>query len=53
VRCGTDESAVARSFAAELIERGDGEHDRFWNDWSEIVITGGTAWMLADLEPED
>src|SRR5579863_10078135 len=32
-RCGTDPSATARSFAADIINRGEGERDRFWNDW--------------------
>src|SRR5579872_747865 len=48
MRSGTDVAAVARSFAAELIERGAEERDRFWNDWAETMITGGTAWLLAD-----
>ena len=52
LRCGSDIAAVARSFAAELIERGADERDRFWNDWAENLITGATAWLLADLEPE-
>jgi type IV secretion system protein VirD4 len=46
--CGTDPAAVARSFAAEIIERGEAERDRFWNDWAETMITGATAWLLAD-----
>jgi type IV secretion system protein VirD4 len=46
-RSGTDPAAIARSFAAELIERGD-ERDRFWNDWAETMITGGVAWLLSD-----
>jgi type IV secretion system protein VirD4 len=45
---GTDPAAIARSFAAELIERAPDERDRFWNDWAETVITGGLAWLLAD-----
>ncbi len=52
-RCGTDPAATARSFAAELIERGMDERDRFWNDWSETMIAGGTAWLLADCPPEE
>ena len=47
LRSGSDIAAVARSFAAELIERGE-ERDRFWNDWGENLITGGICWMLAD-----
>ena len=31
-RCGTEPAATGRSFAAELIERGTNERDRFWND---------------------
>lgn len=50
--CGTDMAAVARSFAAELIERGSDERDRFWNDWSETMIAGGCAWLMADCPPE-
>jgi type IV secretion system protein VirD4 len=51
-RCGTDPAAIGRSFAAELIERGADERDRFWNDWSETLITGGVTWLLADCPPE-
>src|SRR5262249_37072277 len=47
-RCGTDIAAVARSFAANLIERGMEERDRFWNDWAETMITGGIAWLIGD-----
>jgi type IV secretion system protein VirD4 len=50
-RGGTDSGAMARSFAAELIERGEHERDRFWNDWAETMITGGVAWLLADRPP--
>src|SRR5579872_796401 len=35
MHCGTDIAALARSFAAELIERTGNERDRFWNDWAE------------------
>jgi type IV secretion system protein VirD4 len=52
-RCGTDPAATGRSFAAELIERGVDERDRFWNDWSETMIGGATAWLLADCPPEE
>ena len=52
-RCGTDPAATGRSFAAELIERGADERDRFWNDWSESMIGGGTAWLLADRPAEE
>jgi len=52
-RCGIDPSATARGFAAELIERSPGERDRFWNDWSETMIAGATAWLLADQPAEE
>jgi type IV secretion system protein VirD4 len=52
-RCGTDPAVTGRSFAAELIERGADERDRFWGDWSETMIAGGTAWLLADRPPEE
>jgi type IV secretion system protein VirD4 len=48
VYSGTDPAAIARSFAAELIERSENERDRFWNDWAETMITGAVAWLLAD-----
>ena len=53
VRSGGDLAAVARSFAAEIIERGVDERDRFWNDWAETMVTGGIAWLLADRPPEE
>lgn len=52
-RCGTDPAATARAFAAELIERSANERDRFWNDWSETMIAGAVAWLLADRPAED
>jgi type IV secretion system protein VirD4 len=52
-RCGTDPAATARSFAADLIERGAAERDRFWNDWAETLIAGSTAWLLADRPVEE
>jgi len=52
VRNGTDCAAIARSFAAELIERGFQENDRFWNDWSETMLTAGVTWLLADRPAE-
>jgi type IV secretion system protein VirD4 len=52
-RCGTDFAAIGRSLAAEIIERGPEERERFWNDWAEIVISGATAWLLADRPPEE
>lgn len=53
VRCGSEPAAIARSFAAELIERGEAERDRFWNDWSETLIAGGLAWLLANRPLEE
>jgi type IV secretion system protein VirD4 len=53
IRCGTDPAATARSFAAELIERSGDERDRFWNDWSETMIAGATAWLLADCPSKE
>ena len=53
LRCGSDPVAIARSFAAELIERPESERDRFWNDWAETMITGGIAWMITDCQPEE
>src|ERR1035441_7939319 len=52
-RCGTDPAATGRSFAAELIERGSDERDRFWSDFSESTIGGATAWLLADRPAEE
>ncbi len=52
-RCGSEPAALARGFAADLIERGTSERDRFWNDWAETMISGGTAWLLADCPPEE
>jgi len=52
-RSGSEPAAIARSFAAELIERGAAERDRFWNDQAETLITGATAWLLADQPPEE
>jgi type IV secretion system protein VirD4 len=49
---GTDHAAMARSLAAEIIERGADERDRFWNDWAETMLTGGLAWLLSDCPPE-
>ena len=48
-RTGTDVAAVGRSFAAEIVDRTEGERDRFWNDWAETIITGGVAWLLDDV----
>jgi type IV secretion system protein VirD4 len=52
-RSGTDPAAIARGFAAEFIERGSDERERFWNDWAETMITGATAWLLSDRPPEE
>lgn len=51
--CGTDPAAVARSFAAEMVERTGQERDRFWTDWSENLLTGAIAWLLSDCEPKE
>ena len=53
VRGGSDPGAIARSFAADVIERGADEKDRFWNDWAETMITGGGAWLIEDCPPEE
>jgi type IV secretion system protein VirD4 len=50
-RCGTDPTTIARSFAAEMIERSSDDRDRFWADWGESMITAGVAWLLEDCEP--
>jgi type IV secretion system protein VirD4 len=50
---GTDYAAMARSLAAEIIERGADEKDRFWNDWAQTMLTGGIAHLLADCPPEE
>jgi type IV secretion system protein VirD4 len=52
-RCCTDPAATRRSFAAELIERGANERDRFWNGWAETMIAGGVAWLMADRPPQE
>jgi type IV secretion system protein VirD4 len=46
--CGSDLAAVARSFAAEFIDRTGRERDRFWNDWAETLIAAGAIWQLND-----
>jgi len=51
-RQGGEPAVTARSFAAEFIERGAQERDRFWNDFSENLLTGGVAWLIAD-RPEN
>jgi len=51
VRCGADVAVIARSFAAEFIERSF-EKDRFWSDWCEVMITGGITWLLAERPQE-
>jgi type IV secretion system protein VirD4 len=53
IRTGTDIAAIARSLAAEMIERAFDERERFWSDWAETMITGGLAWILADRAPEE
>jgi type IV secretion system protein VirD4 len=51
--CGTESSVLARSFAAEMIERPNDERDRFWNDWAETMLAGGISWLLADRPAEE
>jgi type IV secretion system protein VirD4 len=53
MRTGTDPAATARSFAAEVIERGAEERERFWNDFAETTIAGATAWLLTDRPAEE
>jgi type IV secretion system protein VirD4 len=53
LRCGTEPAAIARSFAADLIERSERDIERFWTDWAETCISGACSWMLADLPPEE
>lgn len=52
-RNGGEPAVMARSFAAEFIERGGEERERFWNDWAETAIAGGAAWLLADRPAEE
>jgi type IV secretion system protein VirD4 len=47
--CGSDVAAVARSFAAEFVDRTGHERDRFWNDWAETLISAGVIWQLSDF----
>jgi type IV secretion system protein VirD4 len=44
---------MARSFAADIVERGAAERERFWSDWAETLISGGTTWLLANNPPEN
>jgi type IV secretion system protein VirD4 len=53
VRYGGEPAVMARSFAAEFIERGEQERDRYWNDAAENLLTGGVAWLLADRPTEE
>ncbi len=53
IRSGTDPAAIARSFAAELVERPADERDAFWTNWAETMITGGVAWLLADRPADE
>lgn len=52
-RYGGEPAVMARSFAAEFIERGEEERDRFWNDSAENLLTGGVAWLFADRPAEE
>jgi type IV secretion system protein VirD4 len=49
---GSDPAAIGRTLAAQIVERGAGERDRFWSDTSETMIAGTASWLLADCEPE-
>ncbi len=53
MQSGTDHAAIARSIAAEMIERATDERERFWSDWSETMLAGGIAWLLADCPEEE
>lgn len=48
----TDHSAMARSLAAEMIERTADELKIFWSDWAEIILAGGIAWLISDCLAE-
>jgi type IV secretion system protein VirD4 len=50
---GTDHAAMARSLAAEMIERSPDERERFWSDWAETMLAAGIAWLLADCSEEE
>jgi type IV secretion system protein VirD4 len=50
---GAEPAVSARGFAAEMIERGSDERDRFWNDWAETMLCGGISWLLADRPAEE
>lgn len=51
--CGTESAVLARSLAAEMIERPNDERDRFWNDWAETMLSGAISWLLADRPAEE
>ena len=53
MHCGGDPAVVARSFAAELIERPASDRDPFWNNWGETMITGGVVWLLTDRPADE
>lgn len=53
MHCGGDPAVVARSFAAELIERPANDRDPFWINWGETMITGGVVWLIADRPAEE
>ena len=52
-RAGSDIAAIARGFAAELVERGVAERDRFWTDSAETMITGGLVWLMTSRPPAE
>src|SRR5262249_15213911 len=53
MRSGTEPAVIARSFAAELVERTGQERDRFWCDWSESLLTGAITWLICDCTEEE
>ena len=53
IRKAGEPAVMARSFAAEFIERGVEERDRFWNDSAENLLTGAVTWLLTDRPAEE
>ncbi len=51
--CGTDPAVIARSLAAELIERPPDERDPFWSNWSETMIAAAVTWLLVDRPEQE
>lgn len=50
---GTDHSAMSHGFAAEIVERGENDRDKFWCDWSETLIAAAISYLLADCPREE